>query len=298
MSEKPISAELARNDVFLPEATRSDLHIVDELIQERCPSFVAHWSWPVVRPVLYYMLGYDRARAMADHLMSLNGEQSFSYLTELLKIRLSVSQIERLPRTGRVIVAANHPTGLADGIAVWQALKAVRDDIVIFANADAVRVNPEFQDVIIPVEWMMDKRSPAKTRETLRQAGEAFEQEKCVVIFPSGKLAKMIDGTLTEQDWFSTVVGLARKQAAPIAPLHVDARNSRLFYLFSKINGELRDITLFHELLNKQRARFDLTFGPVIEPDALKGPGIEMTEALKHHVAYRLRHEPDAEFGG
>jgi len=296
MNNKSVSTELADNAVFLAGVEESDLHIVDELIQERCPSFVSHWTWPVVRPLLYSLLGYDNARAMADHLMTLNGEQSFDYLSGRLDMRVSADGIQHLPETGRVIVAANHPTGLADGIAVWDALRAVRQDIVVFANADAVRVNPRFTDVIIPVEWLMDKRSPAKTRETLRRAAEAFAQEKCVVIFPSGKLARMIDGALWEQPWFTTVVGLAKKQKAPICPLNVSARNSRLFYLFSKINGELRDITLFHELLNKRRSRFDLTFGPLIQPDALAGPGQEVTDALKEFVAYELTGKPDLRF--
>jgi len=182
------------------------------------------------------------------------------------------------------------------GIAVWDALRAVRKDIVVFANADAVRVNPRFTDVVIPVEWLMDKRSPAKTRETLRRAADAFAQEKCVVIFPSGKLARMVDGALWEQPWFTTVVGLARKQKAPICPLNVRARNSRLFYFFSKVNGELRDITLFHELLNKRRSRFDLTFGPLIHPDALAGPGQDVTDALKEFVAYELTGKPELTF--
>ncbi|MCH2457894.1 MAG: acyltransferase, partial [Henriciella sp.] len=113
-------------------------------------------------------------------------------------------------------------------------------------------------------EWVADKRSPAKTRETLKRASEAFEAEKCVVIFPSGKLAKKVDGVLTEQAWFPTVVSLARKQGAPIVPMNVRAENSRLFYRLSEINGELRDITLFHELLNKKQARFELTHGKTI----------------------------------
>ena len=296
MTDKPVSADMAANAVFLSGIEKSDLHIVDELIQERCPSFVGHWSWPVMRPLLYSLLGYDNARAMADHLMTLNGEQSFNYLSGKLDMRVSSQGIENLPREGRVIVAANHPTGLADGIAVWDALREVRQDIVVFANADAVRVNPRFTDVIIPVEWLMDKRSPAKTRETLRRAAEAFAEEKCVVIFPSGKLARMIDGALWEQPWFTTVVGLAKKQKAPICPLNVKARNSRLFYLFSKLNGELRDITLFHELLNKRRSRFDLTFGPLIQPDALAGPGQDVTDALKEFISYELTGKPDLSF--
>jgi len=291
------SAPIAdRASVFLPDTVRSDLHIVDELIQERCPSFVGHWTWPLSRPILYNLLGYRKARRMADHLMTRNGEQSFDYLSEQLAMDITVSHAERLPETGRCIVAANHPTGLADGIAIWDVLRKRRKDIVVFANADAVRVNPRFTDIIIPVEWLMDKRSPAKTRETLRLAAEAFAQEKCVVIFPSGKLAKLVDGTLTEQDWFTTVVGLAKKQSAPIIPVNLKALNSRLYYFFAKVNGELRDITLFHELLNKQGAPFHFTFGSMISPEGLAGPGADVTEALKQHVSYTLQRNPDAAF--
>ncbi|MGB3624585.1 MAG: 1-acyl-sn-glycerol-3-phosphate acyltransferase [Henriciella sp.] len=282
--------------VFLEGIEETEAHIVDALIAERCPSFVDHWTWPVVRPTLYSMLGYSKARRMADELMQLNGRRSFEYLSQELDIDLSLSHIDRLPESGRVVVAANHPTGLADGVAVWDALIAKRQDIVFFANADAIRVNPRFQDVMIPIEWVASKRTPAKTRETLRQAAEAFAQEKCVVIFPSGKLAKKIDGTLTEQDWFPTVVSLARKQKAPIVPLHLEATNSWLFYKLSQINGELRDITLFNELLNKKRAKFDMTFGPVIAPDKLEGDAANVTERLRDHVAYHLADDPHKEF--
>ena len=81
----------------------------------------------------------------------------------------------------------------------------MRNDIIFFANADAIRVNPKFEDVIIPVEWVMEKRSPAKTRETLKRAGEAFAEEKCIVIFPSGRLARKEGDRLIEKDWFSVI---------------------------------------------------------------------------------------------
>lgn len=296
MSDDPATADAKALDIFLGDLAEADEHIVDELIIERCPTFARHWSWPVMRPSLYSMLGYRRARDMADHLQTLNGEQSFNWLSRELELDVNTNRADRVPETGRCIVAANHPTGLADGIAAWDALTRVRNDIVVFANADALRVNPRFTDIMIPVEWVVTKRSPAKTRETLRQAAEAFAAEKCVVIFPSGKLAREIEGQLIEQDWFTTVVGLARKQAAPIVPLHVEARNSRLFYFLSRLNGELRDITLFHELLNKRGKRFDLTFGPVIPPEDLEGPGKEVTEALRLHVWRELASNPDQRF--
>ncbi len=281
---------------FLADLAESDAHIVDTLIMERCPSFVDHWSWPMTRPLLYHLLGYDRACSMADYLQRLNGRDSFDYLAEELAFKLTLDSIERMPKTGRLVVAANHPTGLADGVAVWDALKTVRRDIIFLANADAMRVNPGFTDAIIPVEWVLDKRSPAKTRETLTRCKQAFADEMCVVIFPSGKLAKKVDGVLTEQDWFPTVVSLARKHKAPIQPLNLRATNSWLYYTFSKLNGELRDITLFHELLNKKGSRFDMTFGPLISPDRLEGDANALTLALREYVSYHLAGQPEAEF--
>lgn len=281
---------------FLPAAEPSDSHIVDVLIEERCPKLRASPAWPLARPLLYSMLGYGKARAMADDLTPLSGRDAFDRLARQLDLDLSVTALDRLPRTGRCIVAANHPTGLADGLAVWDLLKQVRDDIVFFANADALRVNPRFEDVIIPVEWVADKRTPAKTRETLKRAAAAFAEEKCVVIFPSGRLAVREDGRLKERGWFPTVVGLARKQVAPVVPLNLEARNSALFYLLCEISKELKDITLFHELLNKTGAKYRMTFGQPIAPETLSGDPVQLTEALKQHVAYALGEDAAARF--
>lgn len=294
-----IAATVAKSlapSAFAGAESRSDAHIVDLLIEERCPKLRASAAWPVARPILYSMLGYRKARAMADELVQLNGRESFDLLSRQLSFDMSVSGIDRLPATGRCIVAANHPTGLADGVAVWDLLKRKRSDIVFFANADAIRVNPRFEDVIIPVEWVVSKRSPAKARETLKRAAAAFEEEKCVVIFPSGRLARKVEGRLQEKDWFPTVVGLARKQAAPVVPLNLEAQNSALYYLLCDLSNELSDITLFHELLNKRGSKIRMTFGETIPPDALQGDPAHMTEKLKHHVSYALLTDPDARF--
>jgi len=296
MTDKTLPAP-PEQSAFLAEIAASKDHIVDTLIKERCPSFVSHWTWPITRRALYAMLGYSKARRLADHVAELNGSESFDHLARQLTVGLTLNQIERMPRTGRLVVAANHPTGLADGVAVWDALSKVRRDIVFLANADAFRVNPDFSDAIIPVEWVEDKRTPAKTRETLRRAKQAFVDEKCVVIFPSGKLARKIDGVLTEHDWMPTVVSLARKYKAPIQPLNLQAENSWLYYTLTKLSGELRDITLFNELLNKKNAPFEMTFGPLITPERLSGDANAKTAALRDYVANQLRHGPELAFG-
>jgi len=285
-----------RESAFLVGLDKVEVHIVDTMIKERCPSFVNHWSWPVVRPMLYNLLGYRKARDKADYLQTLRGQDSFDHLSEELAVDLTLTNIDSMPKTGRLVIASNHPTGLADGVAIWDALRRVRRDIVFFANADAIRVSPTFSDVIIPVEWVLEKRTPAKTRETLRLAKEAFAAEKCVVIFPSGKLAKKIDGQLTEHEWMPSVVSLARKYKAPIQPLNIRARNSWLYYFLSELNGELRDITLFHELLNKTGSAFDMTFGPLISPDLIEGDVSDKTAQLRSYVSTALAGKPALPF--
>ena len=273
-----------------------DKHIIDVMIEERCPSFVEHWTWSLIRPTLYKLLGYKRAVRMADELRNMSGEQSFDYLAEELAFKLEVKDLSRVPETGRCVVVANHPTGLADGAAVWKTLRARRQDVIFFANADAMRINPRFGETTIPIEWVVEKRTPAKTRETLKLAGEAFAQEMCVVIFPSGRLAKKVDGKLTEQDWFPTAVTLARKKKAPVIPLHINASNSWIYYLFSKMNGELRDITLFRELLNKKGSYFGMNFGPSLSPEELAGDATELTQRLQEHVSYIMADDPHTPF--
>ena len=273
-----------------------DKHIIDVMIEERCPSFVDHWTWPIIRPALFRILGYKRAVRMADELLAMSGEQSFDYLADELAFKLDVSDLDRVPETGRCVVVANHPTGLADGAAAWKTLRARRKDIIFFANADAMRVNPRFGETTIPIEWVMEKRTPAKTRETLKLASEAFAQEMCVVIFPSGRLAKKVDGKLTEQDWFPTAVTLARKKKAPVIPLHISASNSWVYYLFAKMNGELRDITLFRELLNKKGSHFGMHFGPALSPEKLAGDASELTQRLQDHVSYAMSVDPHTPF--
>jgi putative hemolysin len=194
-------------------------------------------------------------------------------------------------------MAVNHPTGIADGVAVYEALRRVRPDIAIFTNRDALRINPRLSEFLIPVEWREDLRDRTKMRETLKLSSRAFREGRAIVIFPSGRIAYWKDGRLNERQWQSSAVTLARKQDVPILPVHVRARNSGLFYWFANWNTELRDMTVFHELLNKRGRTFGLTFGPLIRQERFSAGDPQLaTQRLQEHVVARLADDPDAEF--
>jgi len=168
------------------------MHIVEQLIAERAPKLTGRPAlFKAVKPLIYRMLAYDAAVFLADAIKDMSGHEAFKMVTRHISPRTSVQNLNYLPKTGRCILISNHPTGLADGMAVFQAIRERRPDHVFLANADALRVIPKGQDIIIPVEWVKDKRSNAKTRQTLINIKAALDAEKCVVIFPSGRLAKM-----------------------------------------------------------------------------------------------------------
>lgn len=272
-------------------------HIVDVLIAERAPRLTSSLAWPLLRPAFYGALDYARARSMADAIAELSGAEALAYVSGLLQLEVTAWGLDRVPASGRCVVVCNHPTGIADGMAVADALGSVRKDATFFANADALRVNPRFAEVLIPVEWVEEKRTREKARTTLQAARAAFEAERALVIFPAGRLARRSrDGSLSDPAWAISAVSLARKFAAPIVPIHVAGPWSTLFHLFNRISPELRDITLFHELLNKRGRPFRLTVGKPIAPERLDFDAAKATFALKAYVERVLCVEPDADF--
>lgn len=279
------------------EAQRAEaVRIVDTLIDERGHDLMATWWWPLVRPLVYRSLKYSAAINMATAIRALDGLDVFHYLSDLLRLSVETEGLENVPESGPVVLVSNHPTGIADGVVLYDALKGRRTDFSIFANRDAVRVSPRLADVIIPVEWRPDFKTRDKTRETLRLASRAFAEGRAVVLFPSGRLAYMNEGKLTERPWMTSALALARKYDVPIVPMHMEGCNSRLFYLLSKISLQLRDMTLFKELLNKRHARYHVTFGKPIDQIRLKGDINRLTLEMREHCALRLKCDPQAEF--
>ncbi|MCV0428926.1 MAG: 1-acyl-sn-glycerol-3-phosphate acyltransferase [Roseibium sp.] len=274
----------------------SDQHIVDDLIAERGKLVMASPWWPLIRPFALRVLRYRSAVDMADTISQMEALEVFAHLSDLLQLDVTTLGLDRVPTNGPVVLVSNHPTGIADGIVLYDAIKSRRDDLAIFANRDAIRINPRLADMIIPVEWRADFKSREKSKETIKLASSAFSKERVVVLFPSGRLAYWNEGKLTERPWMTSALALARKNKAPIIPMHMGGRNSGLFYFLARVSTELRDMTVFNELLNKQKAKFKVHFGKPIRPERLDGDLTDLTEQMRVHCAETLATDPDAEF--
>jgi putative hemolysin len=280
----------------LPGSTSSEPHIIDQLIEERATHLSKTALWPVLRPILYRAFQYRRAVSLADEIAGMSGHDAMAHLGALLSLDVDVIGLPNIPLSGGFILAPSHPTGIADGIAVFELLKAIRPDMAIFANRDAQRVAPGFRDLIIPVEWRQDEKTHAKSRDTLELTARAFMQKRAIVLFPSGRIAYWHEGKLTERPWQTSLISLARRYDFPVIPARMTARNSGLFYFLSKYSTELRDMTIFRELLNKKGRSYSVTIGRPIPAADLEGEPGEVIARLQEHTVFGLAADPDADF--
>lgn len=255
-------------------------HRIDPLIAERAPWLYSDRPGTrIAKRCLHRVLGYDATVQIAKELEEAPSTQIMATMAARLSKLVDARGLGHIPAHGPALIVANHPTGIADGIILNGLLAKARPDAYFFANRDILRVFPQMETMIAPVEWRKELRSHAKTRETMAYVRKATDQGRIGVIFPSGRLAKRRGLRLYERPWMASAAMLAHKFDLPVIPVNIQARNSALFYLFDLIHPTLRDITLFHETLNKARQPFKITVGEPISAAAIpRKPedGIEM----------------------
>lgn len=268
---------------------------IDPLIAERAPWLFRRDPLSVAaKHGLTRMLGYGRTLALAEYFRARPTGEIMATMGAMLARDIEATGLGNVPPRGPALIVANHPTGIADGIILHHLLAEVRKDIFVYANSDILRVLPQMESLIIPVEWQLEKRSLGKTRETMAQTRAALADGKLGVIFPSAHLAKRRGLSLCERTWMPSAAINARKVGVPVIPVNIRARNSALFYLFDRLHPTPRDITLFHETLNKHRQPFRVTVGEPISAAALprrSDDGIAMLRRAT--LALGGRHAPN-----
>ena len=269
------------------------MHPIDEIMEERCPNLMKNKIfWSFIKPSIYKIFRYEEAKKIVDEINNKSGFECFTYLTEFLKAENKVINLSNVPKKGPIILAGNHPTGLTDGIVMFDVLKKHRPDYTLYANSDMVKISKGFQDIIIPVDWNQENKTYKKSRIILKLTKETLSNEKALLTFPSSRLSKRRGLKLYERPWLTTVIKLSKKFNVPIIPFHMDGSNSLLFYFLELINTELKDVSLFRELINKKDFNYKIIFGKPIYPNDLNENIEKQTEDIQNYVEYDLGKPP------
>ena len=269
------------------------IHPIDEIIEERCPKLMANkYLWSVIKPTIFKIFKYQTAKKITADISNISGFECFTYLTNLLKFNLDIRNIELVPEHGPIILAGNHPTGLTDGIVMFEVMKDRRPDYTLYANIDMIKLSKGFEDIIIPVDWNDDNKNIGKSKEILKRTPETLNEGKCLLVFPSSRLSKRKGFKLFERPWLNTIVKLSKKYNAPIIPFHMDGHNSLFYYFLDIFNEELKNISLFSELVNKEEFKYTITFGRQIDPLDINGDIDKETLRIQNHVEFTLGNPP------
>jgi putative hemolysin len=180
---------------------------------------------------------------------------------------------DRVPQQGPVVVVANHPYGLADGLLLGSILSRVRPDVKFLANPMLAGSAP--QGAVISIDPFEDKASMRANARGLRQALEWLGAGGLLVVFPAGQVAALDLAVrqVRESVWKDTVVRLMRRSRATAVPLFVHGTNSPAFHLAGLFNPQLRTAMLPRELVNKHGRRIRISIGKPISADDLAAAG-------------------------
>lgn len=156
--------------------------------------------------------------------------------------------LAQIPRQGPLVVIANHPFGMLDGLVLASIVRSVRPDFKLLANFSLNRIT-ELCDTLIPVDPYGRSDS---TRANLRPAREAIawlQKGGALGVFPAGEVAH-IDFRLreiTDPDWNASIARIIRKTNAPALPVFFGGSNGLLFQLAGLVQSRLRTALLPRE---------------------------------------------------
>lgn len=214
-----------------------------------------------------------------------------------LRVTSHAHSVGMVPATGGLLVVANHPFGVIDGLAVAALVETVRQDMRIVVW-DAIRIPERYQKHYIPLD--LDEDSRAARRQNARARREMINHLSAggsLLLFPSGTAAIAEDAFSEpeEAQWTPMMARIARASQATVLPVFIGGENSRLFHVITRFSLLMRR-ALF---LRETALRIGDTVKPVVgEPvpwsthSSLAGDDVAATELMREQV---LALNPDTE---
>jgi len=166
-----------------------------------------------------------------------------------IELQTPIEQIQNIPKTGPVVIVANHPHGLVDGMVLAELIGRVRTDYKILTRSLLTGVNA-IDQFMIPVPFPHEEDALQKNLEMRRAAMEHLSDDGVVVLFPSGVVAtsETMFGPAIEAEWNPFTAKMIQRSGATVVPIFFQGQNSRAYQIANQLSPTLRQGLLIYEV--------------------------------------------------
>ena len=167
-----------------------------------------------------------------------NPEEFWADIVKLMDIKIidkSTSSLS-IPDSGPLMIIANHPFGIIDGLILCSLISKQRDDFKIMTH-ETLKFLPQLEKFILPVDFSNDKTNSIKSNlETARKAKEHLLNGGALITFPSGSvsIAKNVRSEAKDDDWKHFPAKLIQQTKTDVIPIYFDGKNGLLFHICFK----------------------------------------------------------------
>lgn len=226
----------------------------------------------------------------------------FFWAAALRKLNISaeydVSKLENIPKEGGLLVLANHPFGIADGLVLCDLVSRQRPDHKILINS-VLRHAEEAKPLMLPIDFSGTREAIETNLQSRKDARQWLKDGHCLIVFPAGGVSDIgVWGNKVAWDraWQPFVGSLIKQTKPTILPVYIEGQNSTLFQWASVTAMFLRLALFLRETVLRMNGTVKLHFGKTIAYEALP-EGAERDELCDYLYAelYALGGHEDAQ---
>src|SRR5581483_9162325 len=190
-----------------------------------------------------------------------------------LSVDYDAEKLQAFPRSGPLMIVANHPFGLIDGLLIGHLATRVRRDFKVLTNSRLYPPDAEIRNYILPIDFDPTPTAQATNLESRAVARAHMKAGGCLIVFPAGGVAttpSFFAKKAVDFEWKHFTARLVHEAKSPVVPIFFPGQNSRMFQIASHLGMTARAAYLLHEVANKIGGSFRAVIGDVLPYDALK----------------------------
>lgn len=205
---------------------------VDKVLSQKAPK-LKKWMPAFALVWLKRKLHEDELNRIMHELKDEYGLEFNKKGLEKFGAKIETVNAHLVPKTGGVIVAANHPLGGLDGMALIKAVGDIRKDVRFVVN-DVLENLKNYGDVFVGVN-----KITSTSARSLRVMESVLISEDAVIFFPAGLVSRRKKGQIRDLVWKKSFVTQAIDHKRQIVPVFIEGKNSGFFYRFANIRKNI-----------------------------------------------------------